>query len=221
LIAWIAIGEAIDVALTALGVTAFSQIGPAKWHTDAWELDRLVIPYDGYITGLEAFLSSNPQWSSSSVDGNMLLSNRTVSEDKRYPKVDLIYLGKRNGILPPARNGSGYTIQQVRFTSFDFKDTDGLWINLTYIAPTSSKTVWSRTPVDIGTIGAIAPANVTGVWFTAEKVGSSHTVPTNIGAAMGYFSQRLSTTGDSEEMVPGQYYRGTQTKQNLLFSNEF
>jgi hypothetical protein len=99
------------MALTALGITSFNQILPPRWDTDSWGLDRLTLTYDGYVTGLATFVNSYTQWESNSVDSNMYLSQIAVGSDKRYPKVELIYIGKRGGIMPPVRMEHGNSLE--------------------------------------------------------------------------------------------------------------
>lgn len=210
------------MSLNNVGTHTFLVVGKPKWTRSRWDLDRVTVPYRGSAENFDAFIAALTIGSNYSGDSNMKLDDWDNDDHQQFPTVNLIYTGKKGGTLPPDKNGTSYTIQQAQFTSFFYTDDEGLRITLTYIAPTSTKVKWGTSALDIATIGAATAANCTVVWFTAEAHGSwVSVIPTNEATALAYFVQKEAILGDSDEIVSTAYFRGTQTKQNLLFSSEF
>lgn len=188
----------------------FDIAGPIEWEPDGWDLDRCIIPYRGPYSALETFLAGRAMWSTSGFVGDVYLADYGVDDHKQFPTVRLVYKGKRGGVLPPDRNRSGYTVSQARASSFPSGKT---FITVTYLAPTSSKRVWSRSAIDIGTISPATPADVTVIdYLYRSDEGISFT-----GDPLDYFAQKETTLGESEEVIPLQYFVADVTKQNLLY----
>jgi len=133
------------MALTFFGVTEFRQSGSPQWQQSLWELDSLTIPYSGSIENLNDFLDDLEKGQASPIDDNMLLVDWRISDqNKQWPTVDLIYLGKKNGILPPGKNGTGNAVQTVTTSNV----TTGP-LTITYLAPVTSYS-WISTEQGVG-----------------------------------------------------------------------
>lgn len=204
------------------GNDAFAQVGSVRWSPNGWELDRLTEPWQGSHANLAAFIAGLSMWQASATDGNMYLEDWTSNGDPVHPTVDLIFIGKKGGALPPARARDSQGIQEAQYVSFEYSEDDGLRISITYKAPSTNKVLWDNSPLVIDSIGAATPDDCEVLAFSAEAYGSYvPVIPTTLAEALAYFSQFTTSTGDNEEVVPGQYYRGTQTKQNSLISQGF
>lgn len=95
------------MALTYLGETEFVQSDKPQWSQSFWDLDTLIIPFSGPIDHLEHYLDTLEKGSASDIDDNMFLIDWRISGTKVYPQVDLVYTGKRGGVMPPKKKTSG------------------------------------------------------------------------------------------------------------------
>lgn len=190
------------------GDHGFESVGTPRWIPNGWELDRLIVPMKGAYSKLNAYLASLTMWAPSTIDSNMFLSDFPVDGDPIWPTVDLTYIGKRNGKLPPDKHSNGQTIQQA---------SSPVLYEVTYVGPTTTLVRFSRNAIDTAVVGPPAPPNAKGIFVNvvgAIPVFDDAAIATIISNS---FKQRAVTTGNSEELVPGEYYRGEITKTNLFF----
>ena len=199
------------------GDTDFEQSGPPEWQPNGWDLDRLILPYRGDVDQLNTFVASLTMWSASLLDSNMFLESFPNDGHQQFPTVRVSFIGKQGGTLPPDKNTTGETVQTASFTSYSGKTR----VNITYLAPSSTKRTWSRTPIDVSTVSPAAPAAATVIAGTFHTEDSEYTAPANEAGYLAFFTAVPVTTGECEELVPGEYYVATRVKQNMLFSNNF
>lgn len=202
------------MGLILINNPGFIQAGPARWLQSGWELDRLVVPVQGPYSGLAAYIAGLTMWSASGIDSNMFLGDFSVNTDKHFPIVDLVYLGKRGGTLPPDRHSNGESIQQARYTTFSGKS----YVNMTYVGPTSTKVIWSRTTFTVSSISPTAPGPITIGYGSQRWDTSDGGSPGSFAAQLALFIGLAAETGEVQELVPGQYFRGTATQINMLLS---
>lgn len=194
----------------------FRQTGPAQWFPQGWELDRLIVPMQGERRLLDAYINSLILWTPSSVDGNMFLSEWSNDEHSQFPTVNLNYIGKKRGRLPPNKHDTGQVIQSASlFGVYD----------IMYIAPTSSLITFGRAPINTAIIGPAAPAAIRGIAVTVAGVQTYlYNAPGPYGTwLLGFLDENGKevpvTTAQSSEIVPGQYYRAEITATNLFYPN--
>jgi hypothetical protein len=175
------------MALTFFGVAEFKRSGPPQWNQSLWGIDTLVVPYSGPIIFLEEFLDFKTKGQPSDIDENMLLTDWHVSDQhKQYPTVDLIYLGKRGGVLPPGKHGSGNAVQAVSSAAGP--------VSLTYLAPVTTYSWISEEegvgglalpPSEVGQSGSYQFSGTTFAWPFGSNVitgtGSSFTSEVRVG----------------------------------------
>lgn len=202
------------MALTYKGVSTFAQCGPPKWSFDSWGLDRMTVPFSGPEPARAAFIGGLSAFHSSPLNGSMFFDSIASNDNKFYPTIDLIYIGKRDGGVPPDRHEADKTIQQARYVFGNVS------VDLTYMAPSSSIFHWSRQTIDTSTISPPTPLDVIGIQYVARLSDASlgGVLPTSLAQAMNYFVQATAELSHSDEVVPNNYFRGTVTKQNLVFS---
>jgi len=210
-----------DANVIYAGNTDWAMSGQPSWVVDGWGLDRVIIPMRGSRRTRDTFLSGLQMWMPWVDDPNMFLADITQEQrpGANFPKIDLVFTGKRGGILPPIREQAGEQVQQISGRAWwNITHTVGL----TFIGKTSEMTIWSRTPIDLSTVNPLEPAQIdlmwltetdaalwTGIWNTYESL-----IETNVNLC---FVSRVVSTGVSETVVPGQYYRATKTIQRLYF----
>lgn len=217
--------------LIFVGDSSWKQAGAERWMANGWELDRVVIPFRGDIDGLKTFLDGMTLWSPWDSDGNMFLENYPQDEHKQFPTVNLTFLGKRAGKLPPDRHELSSSIQQA--SGIVFSDayilTFGLpphWTaRLTYISATSRVVTWSREVPNFDGISPPAPPALTaddivslvmgGVDYTVWPVAAANYAGI-VAWVLRWFMQRTARYTSSQELVPGEYYRAEVTEQILL-----
>jgi hypothetical protein len=218
--------------LIFVGDSSFKQNGTPRWLVNGWELDRCIVPWRGSIDALNGFINGLTMWSAAStVDSNMFLESYPIDEHKQFPTVNLTFLGKRHGRLPPDRHEAASSIQQT--SGIVFSDAYILSFGLpphwtarvTYISPTSRFVTWSRTPPNFDSISAPAPPEITSDNIVSLVLGGvDYTLWPAAAANYGgivdwvlrWFMQRDARYTSSQELVPGQYFRAEVTTQTLL-----
>lgn len=180
------------------GDHGFKPVGTPRWYPSGWELDQLVVPMQGAHSKLNAYLESLIMWTPSTIDGNMFLSDWSSNGDQVFPTVDLTYIGKKKGRLPPDKHSTGRTVQQASIVG-------------KYIGPTSSLVRFSRDAIDISVVSPAEPANVI-------PAGPPEFRAANQSLINQFFKQYSITTGENEELVPGEYYRAHITKTMFLYA---
>lgn len=225
------------MGLVFVGDTDFKLTNKPVWNTDQWELDRLIMSMQGGVDKLDAYLDSleSEMGTASDIDSNMFLTGYTQDKHPRWPTVELTYTGKKGGNLPPDRDELFTSEQQTSGITqeFEFIFIGGIFVskqqgNLTYIAPTTRRTVWSRTPIDQTTLSAPEPPDIQAAQVVSLILNDldyafiSGLDPDALAALIDQtlqngFRQRTSEYPDSQEVVSGQYYRGVLTKQKKLY----
>lgn len=189
----------------------FEQIGPPKWDPNGWDMDRLTIPYRGPSSKLDAFIATLVPWAASAVDANMFLEDWPNDGDPVHPTVTLVYTGKKGGILPQGRNESGTAVQNCS-TSLGTEGLQGpqsTSIEVSYYSPTKQITSIVRAEA-----AGAQPSDPTGnIVLFAALVNAN---PYPVDGLLAYFRTLISTVNHSEELVPGQYWRSTWTKNKIL-----
>lgn len=208
------------MALTFIGETDFRQSGPPQWQQSLWDLDTLTIPYTGAEPNLTSFLFNLEKGTPSDIDQAMFLMDWRVSGSKAYPQVDLIYSGKKEGILPPHKHSSETTVASATtYTSsviwptiatnpaslqFYAQSNKLELINIastTTAAPNDPDTV-STSQIITWTMGGEQPASsIPGMatWLLENA-----------------FVQAITEASDAEEIVAERYWRITKRKTRTL-----
>lgn len=205
------------MGLSTFGVLGFRQSGPARWHPSGWDLDRLIVPYDGYKDNLDTFVAGLSMWSASSLNGNMFLADYSIDSDKRWPSVDLIYHGKRNGQATPNQNHTGSNPASARYHA-DSGATATLDVDIQYLAPVGTTRKIERTRATGG--GAqfsFDTTNIIVLWWNARFKNWSNPPQTN-SEALSLFGRNTVSYTNSAELVPGQYYQNEYITMTLLES---
>jgi hypothetical protein len=216
-----ALSDPGDTNIVFAGDSDWRMSSQPAWAIDAWGLDKLIVSVRGSRRTRDLFLATLFPWMPYPADPNMFLLDVTQEQrgTSNFPKIDLVFIGKRGGVLPPDKESQGEQVQQISGRStFNPSHTLGLW----FVSTTSEKTTYSRAPIDLSLVTPVQPANLDLIWLTETDVvmwaGSWETYRGIIETNVGYmFVESLSTTGNSETLVPGQYYRATRTTQRLLF----
>lgn len=209
------------MALTYIGETEFVQSGPPQWQQSAWDLDTLTIPYSGPQPNLDSFLSHLEKGSPADIDADMFLMDWRISGTKAYPQVDLVYSGKKNGDLPPAKHESSSAVQSSSSatSSAIFPAVATQPVTVTYYAPTNSINLYSTsntTATEPDDPAAVADTDIITWAINTEQPGSS--LPAIVSWLLNNaFVQGLISTSQVEEIVPGQYYRIQKRKTRTLF----
>lgn len=194
------------MALTYIGETEFVQSGPPQWNRNIWDLDTLIVPYSGAAPGLNDFIDSLPMGAGSDLDGNMFLSDYRVGGSKQYPLVDLIFSGKKDGELPPAKHSSGTTVQSASSSRSSTGIIATSPATIQFYAPTSTLEYISTSP---GTTAAPSPSgSPTLITWT---VGDTSLAITDVIADLLniFFTVLPVSTIESTEIVADQYWRNT------------
>lgn len=209
------------MALTYIGETEFVQSGPPQWQQSAWDLDTLTIPYSGSQPNLDSFLNNLEKGSPADIDGDMYLMDWRISGTKAYPQVDLVYIGKKNGEMPPKKTIKGGQIASAT------TNTDS--------------TIWPRFVTNPATVQFYAVTNTLSYYSTDKNDASEPDDPPEItgvvswdfgfGLQPGFSYPDLVTylltsafvqgiiemPPDIEPIVDGQIYRIVKRKTRTLF----
>lgn len=205
------------MAILNIGNTTARQKAPARWGVRGDGLDTLTVDYDVPASGLSTYIATLSKWAASSIDANMFLESWDNDDAKQYPTVTLKYIGFKGGTLPVAITSTSTAQQQATFTSFTGRTT----LNMSYIAPASSKRIWATSAIDYSSIGAATAGAIVVIGYTFKSEGTEYSAPGSNAAALAYFYDIEVVTGGSEEVVPGAYYVGTQNRQRMLVSTQF
>lgn len=194
------------MALTYIGETEFAQSGPPQWQQSVWDLDTLTIPYSGSQPNLDSFLNSLEKGSPADIDGDMYLMDWRISGTKAYPQVDLVYSGKKNGDLPPAKHSSGSSVQSASSSRSSTSILTTSPVSIQFYAPTSTLEYISTSP---GTIAAPAPSGSPALitWTVGDTTLSISDVISDLVNV--FFTVLPTSTIDSTELVPDKYWQNT------------
>ncbi len=233
--------------IVLVGNGSFQQTAPARYITNAWELDRLIVPFRGFELQRENFISGLEDWQSSELDPDMFLSEITNDDNKIWPTVTQTYLGKRGGVLPPNRRIQQRSIQQVRYISYskpgdpatgyaqqpagtDPRFIGTFTLDVTYAALTKGLIVWARddSELDVGDIGdsigfpgEVYIDRVVGIWENWHAAYFDFSVYQGVTLVdidpYGLFFLDTVISGDIEEVVPDQYFKANSMVNSLLF----
>jgi hypothetical protein len=114
------------------GDTDFSQIGPAKWGKSGWGMESLRLRYKGSRDDLDTFLATLANWDASGIDSHMFLESYDNDDHPIEPTVDLSYIGRRGGTLPPVQTTQGFSLQTA---SQVIEGEDPLQLEVLYRSP--------------------------------------------------------------------------------------
>lgn len=93
------------------GDSDWKMSGNPRWLTSFYELDKLFIPYRGRKHTQEDFMDTLIRGTpASGFDENMFLYDWTENEHDRFPEVTLIFMGRRDGTLPPRKSESSDSV---------------------------------------------------------------------------------------------------------------
>lgn len=193
------------MALTYFGVSTFTQIAPARWSLSDHGLDTLIVPMDGPASGLEAYLTTLVKWHASAIDPDMFFSRASTDDAKRYPGVELIYIGCRGGITDGRqKTDTDDSLQTANYSS------GSTAAELTYLAPTATRSEIGRTQfrpqppvIDTTTDPTFVMGRNTGLVLTPETI-------------FALFLKVSAPSYASDELVPDQYYRNMATSTLIL-----
>ena len=199
------------MAIINIGDHDFQISGPPAWHPDGWGMDRLIVPYRGSAETEQAFIDSLEMWQESDIDDNMFLSSWDSDHHKQFPTVRLIYLGKKGGVLPPSQPRTTNPIQTAG-SSQGFNTVLAEAITIEFYAVVSQLTWFTKdakgalnTAPDPTTDPVIRSVSYFGTDYSPSSVGIDQTL-------LGFFQLAVTDTLDSVEVVPGKYWRNTETK---------
>lgn len=209
------------MALTYLGQDEFTQVGPPQWQQSYWDLDTLVIPYDGPVDGLNAFLDSLEKGSPADIDGDMFLSDWRISGSKAYPRVDLIYTGKKNGEMPLKKATSGGSVASAT-TNTDsdiFPSTVTNPASVQFYSITNTLSYYSTDkadasePDDPPTISSLIS------WDLGAGVQPGFSFPDLVTYLLtkAFVQGIIEAPPEIEPIVDGQLYRIVKSKTRTLF----
>lgn len=219
------------------GNSDWKQAGSPRWYPNVWELDRVVVPVQGRVTALNAFMNSIKLGLPWSEDRNMFLMEYPMDDHKQFPTLNLTFSGKRGGVLPPDKSDKSSSIAQVsgimQETIFFTGGLAGFAIirqqvNITYMSPVTKLTVFTRDEFHFSdAIAEVQPPALDATNIISLVIGQideaffSSLVPEDynrlIETVLVNFFQRNARFVQSQEVVPGQYWRTTITNQTLLF----
>ena len=230
------------ITLNFLGDDVYKQAGPARWQTNGWEIDKVIVPVRGKVTdyndgtGVTVMNNFTP-WDDWSEDNNMFLESCVVDEHKTFPTLNLMFMGKRGGILPPNRNETLSSISQTSgIMQQEIITVGGVGsitilrqqVNLTYMSESIRTIQWSRNATSINSITLPEPPTITAAevvslvvggidWADFQSIYGADLWNEVITRVLSYFFQETATYANISEVVPGQYYRYQVTQQTLLF----
>jgi hypothetical protein len=134
------------------GNSDYEPSAPPEWNQELFDLDTLIMKYQGAEDKLNIFLDSLVRFQPASIDPYMFLTNWRVSGGtKAFPEVELNFSGKKGGVLPFGRSTTTTQTQTAQAT------TPYGPISITYRARTPVYQWVSRLEGEGGTI----PQNVT------------------------------------------------------------
>lgn len=229
---------------TYRGSVDWIQNAPERWLPNGWELDRLVVPMQGSDDQWQAFLAGLTLWDASELDPDLFLESFPNDSDRNFPTTELIYIGKKGGVLPPDRRLQQRSVQQVRYIGFitDSNDTAGgfgyntvppgtdpaligtFTLDVTYAALAKGLIVWARddSELDIGDIGdsigfegEVAISHCTATWDNWPP--DQRVDINNNDIVLQLFFLDTIASGDIEELVPDQYFKATAIVNSILY----
>lgn len=191
----------------------FEPVGTARWRPDGWDLDTLVVPMKGSVENYDAYIATLQMWEPSGIDGSMFLSDWVNDGDPVWPTVDLIYIGKKGGFLPPVKHESTESLQNISFEISDGEETI-FGIDVQYKAPVNTAMAITRTNQVLSVPNPVDTRQVinwmTGGFTTSNPGGITQaTIDNLINHAFG---DLIISTPKYEELVPGRYFRNSISK---------
>jgi hypothetical protein len=199
-----------------LGPTAFEQSGVPQWTFGGFDLDTFTVPFTGARPELDAFLAQYTPWQVSAIDSGMFLTRYAVDQNRVYPTVQLLYAGKRGGILTEGKHEFD---DQIASASRTIGGT--ITFSIQYYGPTNVLSWISRKPGELGPSGDVtAPTTPIRMIQMTEDAGSV-SLPIGSGVLGDtiiqlYFQQTLVKTSRAEEVVAGQYWHNTNRISKVL-----
>jgi hypothetical protein len=186
------------------GDGSFQQSGPPQWRRSLWELDQLMIPYRGSIDLLDTFLNAHSVGEESPIDASMLLTQMTPDNHPQFPTVELVYLGRKNGNLPPQRHD---TEDSVGSASSMRSATQTLTTPTTvqFYAPSSVLSYISQDSpgTDIAPDPAGDPRIISLTINDTSYTPTTFSVPFIVST---FFQIQVINSFKSTELVPGRYF---------------
>lgn len=225
------------MAVNFVGNTDYEQSAPERWFPNGWELDRLIVPFQGDATQFDVFVDGLTLWNPSDIDSDMYLADYVSDGDRVFPTVELIYLGKKGGHLPPDKALEGLSVQQVRYVSYATdpsdpaegydaippgtspEDVGTFTLDVTYMSSSEGVVTWDIETIDIQ---AVADAlGFDGDFTISHWIALWENWPTDrvdLSADFSYlFFLDTVASGEMEEMVPNSYYRASLMVNSVLF----
>ena len=204
------------MALTFLGVDEFKIAGPPQWRLSMWDLDSLVVPYSGPIDALDIFLDTLEQGTEYADDEFMFLAEWNVSNPHRqYPVVDLIYQGKRGGVLPPTQNNKDDAVMSASSS----RGLDGTIlaqpITVQYYGPSTEATWYSYNAEGVhGTVSD--PTDE--IRVISLTIGDASYAPSGLlsDVVARFFTPQIINTLSSQEVIDTKYWKNTERKTKTL-----
>lgn len=206
------------MAITNLGATAFSQVGPEQWNISDFGLDALIVPMHGAESARVAYQNSLTKWSSSSVDSSMFLSGWSGNDDRQYPVIDLRYIGCKGGVLPAARSNNSFSLQSASVTDsgnqaeFQFRAPCTAWEWIQNSPP-------GDTPLYSGVTSGLSPLSHLVSWRITSGDASSVTYAEFIALYNALTVTVLTSDYQTEILVPNRYWRCTCVSLRTLLGN--
>jgi len=227
---------------TFQGNTSWEQATRERWLRSGWELDRLIVAWQGDDENFEDFIGQFSLWDASDIDGDMFLETDPNDDDRNFPTVELVYIGKRGGELPPDRPLQQRSAQQVRYigyatdpsdpaTGFDAvppgtdpQDVGTFTLEVTYAALAKGIVTWARddSELDIGDIGdslnfegEVAVSHWYATWdnWPTQRFDLSNP---DAWVEELFFLDTLAT-GDIEALVPDEYFKASVMVNSVLY----
>jgi hypothetical protein len=210
------------MALTFLGTSSFTQVGPEIPRTNQYGLDQLDVPFDGALTGLTTYVAGLTRGTAWSGDSNLYLTDwSTDTHSKQYPIVTLTYTGARGGTLPPVERESGGAVASAttNTSALIFPSTATNPASATFYAPFNAISFISTDPGDI--TEPDDPAFVTNLitWDLGFGVQPGYSFPAMADFILNSCFVQSITEAEPEikEVVSGRYYHITKRKTRTLF----
>lgn len=206
------------MSISVLGSSAgsFVQIGQPCWISGGLaELDTLEIVWQGIYSKLDAFRATLRKWAPATVDNSMFLESFPDDGDLIKPKVTLRFIGFKGGVAPAGKKESGETVQSTSSTkSFSTTGIGGgtsasFTAEIVYYSPTSVYT-WLSTSKGSGG-AADTPSG--SIRLISARIGGADVPSESTSAVLNnYFENQTTSVIQSEELVPGKYWRNTNIK---------
>lgn len=126
------------MALLYPGNDEWEQSGPEVWIPTPFELDQLVVPFEGPLTTLQAFVNALVVGQDSDIDTAMKLQRWTPSKARPgIAQVELLYLGPKGGVLPAKKHNDDDTVQSASSKMASSGLVLPEAVTIQYYAPTS------------------------------------------------------------------------------------